>query len=106
MKFIFSLLIALISVTGFSQSTEPVSIEMAGTTFSAGDKITFFVNCDKSYSAEVAVFCDNFLGYHANSELVKGKHEYTVETKDWKPGKYYIVVSSGTIHVQKAIYVE
>jgi len=60
----------------------------------------------KNYSAELAVFCDNFLGYHANSELVKGKHEYTVETKDWKPGKYYIVVSSGTIHVQKAIYVE
>jgi hypothetical protein len=96
----------LISVVGFSQSKEPINIEMAGTTFRAGDKITFYVNCDKSYSAEVAVFCDNFLGYHANSELVKGKHEYTVDTKDWKQGKYYIVVSSGTIHVQKAIYVE
>jgi len=106
MKLIFTVLIALISVMGFSQSAEPINIEMAGTTFRAGDKITFYVNCDKSYSAEVAVFCDNFLGYHANSELVKGKHEYTVDTKDWKPGKYYIVVSSGTIHVQKAIYVE
>jgi hypothetical protein len=106
MKLIFTVLIALISVIGFSQSSEPISIEMAGTTFRAGDKITFYVNCDKSYTAEVAVFCDNFLGYHTNSALTSGRHEYTVETKDWKPGKYYIVVSSGTIHVQKAIYVE
>jgi hypothetical protein len=106
MKLIFTVLIALISVVGFSQSTEPISIEMSGTTFRAGEKITFYVNCDKSYTAEVAVFCDNFLGYHTNSALTPGRHEYMVETKDWKPGKYYIVVSSGTIHVQKAIYVE
>ena len=78
MKFLFTILIELCSVTVFSQSTEPITVEMSGTTFRSGDKITFYVNCDKVYTAEIAVFCDNFLGYHTNSALTPGRHEYTV----------------------------
>lgn len=93
------LMTLLFPILSFSQSLK-VEITGAPDELKKGADLTFNISCDQSLNAEVAVFMQTYLGYQANAELTSGVHTYKVNTADWKPGQYYILVKGEHVHVQ------